>query len=109
MEFYAEHRSNEPGLYAGDKLIASWKTLVGVGVVTVEDSTLVQCRIDDPGILVLPEGIVHIANNAFCGCPNIYQIVLPMSIKSIASNAFDGCIDLEGIVISSVSILDLIK
>ena len=55
--------------------------------------------IDDQLItdLILPDGITHIGDYAFCGCSSLINVTLPESIVSIGGWAFAECVNLSGI------------
>lgn len=48
-----------------------------------------------PSHLVIPEGVVTIAEGAFMGTTSLYSIVLPHSLKRIEENAFCSCSGLQ--------------
>lgn len=64
-----------------------------------EESILVECSQDAYGDVVLPNGITHIAENAFNGCNKINSLTIPNSIQRIGLNAFEGCTSLNELVI----------
>ena len=100
--------SKTPGLYAGGNLLADWDILVTVGRIRVEGTTLKKFYTDDPGDVIIPEGIEIIADGCFRDCSNLYSIALPSTLKEVGANAFKGCVDLEGIVLPNISMLSSI-
>lgn len=46
---------------------------------------------DTTDMVVLPQGIAHIGNNAFNGFAKLNKIELPSTLTSIGANAFAGC------------------
>ena len=49
--------------------------------------------------IVVPEGVKTIGANAFMSCEDLTKVVLPNSLTKICNNAFDCCTFLESIVI----------
>ena len=49
-------------------------------------------------VLIIPDGVTIIGNNAFCGCTNITSVTLPASVKAINDWAFAYCENLEDVV-----------
>ena len=49
--------------------------------------------------VVIPDGVIAIADYVFCGCSNLTSIVIPDSITSIGDYAFFGCNSLTSITI----------
>jgi hypothetical protein len=49
-------------------------------------------------VLIIPNGVTIIGNNAFCGCTNITSVTLPASVKVINDWAFAYCESLEDVV-----------
>lgn len=45
--------------------------------------------------VTLPDGVTHIGNGAFFGCPFMTQAILPDSVQSIGERAFGNCVLLE--------------
>lgn len=97
------------GLYAGENLVSSWDLLRSTGRVIVKGNVLTQCYLDDPGDLVIPEGIEEIGDGCFKGCSNLYSITLPSSIKEVGFGAFHDCIDMECISVVDISKISSIK
>lgn len=95
--------SKIPGLYAGDILIASWDKLVETRMVIIKDSILTRCYLEDPGDLVIPEGIKEIGDGCFKGCSNLYSVTLPSSIEEVGFGAFHDCVDMECISVIDIS------
>ena len=54
--------------------------------------------------IVLKEGTVCIANNAFYGCSGLTSVTIPNSVTSIGGAAFSGCSDLTSVTINSNTI-----
>lgn len=52
---------------------------------------LISCSQDAEGEIVLPEGLLSIADYAFSGCVNITAINIPSSVTHIGSYAFNYC------------------
>lgn len=63
-----------------------------------EESILVECSQDAYGDVVLPNGITHIAENAFKDCNKITSLTIPNSVQRIGLNAFEGCTSLNELV-----------
>ena len=47
------------------------------------------------GVLILPEGLKEIKDNAFEFCSDIDAVVFPKSLKTIGGNAFRNCFNLQ--------------
>jgi hypothetical protein len=47
----------------------------------------------------VPDGILHIADNAFCRCKRLVNIILPESIRLICDTVFIGCEGLKAITL----------
>lgn len=52
---------------------------------------LISCSQDAEGEIVLPEGLLSIADYAFSGCMNITGINIPSSVTHIGTGAFNNC------------------
>lgn len=52
-----------------------------------------------PVKVTLPEGIVKIGAEAFCGCTNLQEIILPGTLEVLEDGAFKGCEKLEGLLL----------
>ena len=101
----------EPGLYADDGTYSSvkytWQELLdndyivvinnvaGVPYNDVNGSNALANILD--GILILPNYITGLAENAFKQCNKITQIRIPGSISSIGEGAFDGCVGMRAV------------
>lgn len=70
------------------------------GEFTIEGDTITKYN-GNGGYLVIPEGVKHIADNAFYGNEKITGISLPASVTSIGNSAFNGCNNLESVTIPS--------
>ena len=51
------------------------------------------------GIVVIPDGVIKIVDNAFGGCGNLTSVVIPNSVTSIEDYAFISCSNLKSITI----------
>ena len=58
---------------------------------------------DCPSSVVINEGTLGIAGNAFQGCRNLTSITIPKSVKFIGSFAFYGCYGLTEVNISDIA------
>ena len=56
-------------------------------------------RLDLEGVVVLPNGVTCIGNEAFDGCSNITSIIIPEGTTSIGRNSFYGCSGLSSIAL----------
>lgn len=50
---------------------------------------------NDAKVIVLPDGLIHIKENAFAGLKNLEKIYIPKSVEIIEKNVFDGCTSLK--------------
>ena len=50
--------------------------------------------------LVIPAGVSHICDCAFCGCRSIKKVIIPRGITSIGEQAFCCCTNLETVVLN---------
>ena len=53
--------------------------------------------------LVIPDSVIYIESNAFCGCSCLTSITIPNSVKSIGSGAFRDCTNLTSVHISDIA------
>lgn len=60
---------------------------------------LLACSTVAQGELVIPDGIINIADEAFSGCSDVTSITIPQSVTSIGDMAFANCSSLESITI----------
>ena len=51
------------------------------------------------GVVVIPDGVIKIVDNAFGGCGNLTSVVIPNSVTSIEDYAFISCSNLKSITI----------
>lgn len=58
--------------------------------------TYYRCA-DDATSCIVPEGIKHIAANAFQGCGQLQEVSLPASLQTIGDYAFAECVQLPSI------------
>lgn len=49
--------------------------------------------------VVIPDGVVAIADEAFMGCTHIRSVIFPDGVQSIGVKAFDECLKLEKVVL----------
>ena len=56
-----------------------------------DGKTLIRCRKDYKGTVVIPDGVTKIEAYAFAGCSGITSIEIPDSVKSIGFDAFYRC------------------
>ena len=57
--------------------------------------------------IVLPENLMQIGQNAFCGCSALKEINIPHDVSSIPYQAFAGCTALETVVLpDDITLLD---
>jgi len=101
----------EGGLYScgGSMLISEWDKLIKENQIIVKDNVITRCYLQEPGLLVIPEGIVEIGDGAFSKCSNLNEIQLPKSIEEIGHYAFKGCTDLEKLIVTDLSLLQMVK
>lgn len=91
----SSNAKREPGMYWYGKF-TPWERLVQKCYVTVIYNNLISAESAEiTGEVVLPEGIVTIAKNAFKNCRLLSKIVLPGSVQIIDEFAFFKCIRLE--------------
>ena len=48
---------------------------------------------------IIPEGVVTIWYEAFCGCSKLTSVTIPSGVKDILDNAFSGCKSLKPVII----------
>lgn len=68
-------------------------------LMSYDGKTLICCPGGRYGKVIVPDGVTHIARNAFCWCSGIEIVVLPDSVVSIGRNAFNGCGNLAELVL----------
>lgn len=69
---------------------------------TMDGETLLACPCGlVMDTVVVPDGVKHIAAEAFRGCKNIRKVVLPEGLMSIGNSAFESAVALEEINIPS--------
>jgi hypothetical protein len=61
--------------------------------------TLIKCPPDKIGKDVIFQGITEIADSAFEGCAELFEIYIPYGIKKIGDRAFYGCEKLKEVII----------
>lgn len=103
--------TREGGLYSCGRntLISGWDKLVKANQIIVKDNVITRCYLQEPGLLVIPEGIVEIGDGAFSQCSNLNEIQLPTSIEEIGHYAFKGCTDLKKLIVADLGLLQMIK
>lgn len=69
-----------------------------------EERTLVECSKEAYGDVVVPDGVTHIAENAFKGCAKISSLTIPNSVQKIEHNAFEGCGSLKKLDLPKASV-----
>lgn len=57
---------------------------------TIKNGVLEKCETDLCGELVIPDGVVSIAENAFERCYGLTSVIIPDSVTNIGANAFSG-------------------
>ena len=98
----------KPGLYDNNgALLCSWEDS---GIDVEKDQ---RCESEEPDTtryiltntypetttVVIPNGIIRIGEEAFCGCSDLKSIVIPNSVTSIGNYAFDYCSSLTSVTI----------
>ena len=85
-------------IYHGSATGAPWGATMLNGYVdgwlaysSSDKTALINCSQDAEGEIVLPDGLLSIAENAFYGCMNITSINIPSSVTSIGEYAFRSC------------------
>ena len=61
-----------------------------------------RCQSKLYGSVVLPEGVLVISKEAFCGCENINSIELPSTLQTISDGAFYDCYSLSSITCHAI-------
>jgi len=51
------------------------------------------------GAYAIPEGVLHIGNDAFSDCTSLTNVIIPDSVTSIGNWAFSGCSSLTSVII----------
>ena len=67
-------------------------------IFTVPDGTTIITEgmiPSDTTIVIIPEGVTEIGDNAFKGCTSLESITIPKGVTSIGESAFDGCTSLN--------------
>lgn len=77
---------------------------------TAQSDNTADFEIDDHGVLVkyngtdrvviLPDGITEIGEQAFFGCCSLTNITIPKNVTSIGEDAFYGCSNLTNVTVS---------
>lgn len=85
-------------IYHGSATGAPWGATMLNGYVdgwlaysSSDKTALIKCSQDAEGEIVLPDGLLSIADNAFEYCVNITSINIPSSVTSIGEYAFRSC------------------
>ena len=70
---------------------------------TIVNNVLVSCNLNKKTtqLVVIPEGVKYIANEAFSGFHHLEKVNIPDSVIGIGSAAFCGCINLDTITLGS--------
>ena len=71
----------------------SYKLEIKDNVVTACESVDEEGDVKD-GRLVIPNGVVEIADDALSGMEGVFGVEIPNSVKTIGAYAFAGCADL---------------
>lgn len=89
--YNGENKISNEGVwkYTIDKLVAKWAYELTDGVLTNANSNLT--------VLIIPEGVTSIGDNAFSNCTNLTRITIPSSVISIGEKAFYGCSSLTSV------------
>ena len=58
---------------------------------TVTNNTVTAVSTDIKGVVVIPDNVTEISENAFKNCSLITKVIIPNSVTSIGNNAFSGC------------------
>lgn len=72
------------------------------GNIVYSDETkrnLLACSTVTEGNIIIPDGVINIANEAFSGCSRVISIEIPNSVTSIGDMAFANCSSMENITI----------
>ncbi|MCI8390443.1 MAG: leucine-rich repeat domain-containing protein [Roseburia sp.] len=64
-----------------------------------DGSVLYQCLPITSGVLVIPDGVIKIADGAFAGCRSLTEVIIPGSVRDIGWYAFAGCMGLTHVTI----------
>lgn len=62
---------------------------------SVDKKKLLRGDKEANGKVYIPQGVVEIAEEAFCDCKEIIEFSIPESVKVIGKNAFKGCTALK--------------
>ncbi len=65
-----------------------------------DNSTLIKCKSNYEGVMIIPDGIQIIGPKSFSNCRKIISIAIPNSVTTIREWAFDCCTSLTSIEIS---------
>ena len=68
-------------------------------VLSKDGKTVIGCRKDYEGTVVIPEGVTEIGYDAFSYCTSLTSIEIPNSVTVIGESAFSGCTSLISIKI----------
>ena len=64
-----------------------------------DGKTVIRCRKDYVGAVVIPKGVTEIGDDAFSWCTSLTSIVIPNSVTKIGWHPFEGCTSLTSIEI----------
>ena len=89
-----EYETHADGTYTltGVKDKTAPRLVVPEGVVSIADNAFAGAKAME---VSLPEGLMSIGNKAFFGCKDLMKINFPDSLVSLGDEAFSGCTDLE--------------
>ncbi len=90
--------------FYGCKKLDSISTNASVVSVKIGASAFEKCAIDE---IIIPNRCIEIGSRAFADCTKAYNIKVPESVVSIASDAFCGCKMLEYIFNNSTASISL--
>ena len=76
---------------------ASGVVIIPEGVTSIGNQAFYECS--NLTSITIPEGVTSIGNEAFCRCSSLTNITIPKSVTSIGNQAFRGCYNLTSITI----------
>ena len=75
----------------------------GTPIFNIEDGELVGVEQNGATVVVIPDGVTSIGDNAFCDCSWLTSVTIPASVTRIGYNAFRDCDKLTAVHISDLA------